>query len=576
MRFPGPFAEEVLTMKKRFVSFIALILITSLLALCAGCSKPAETADGSPESAPAATDAAPPNEDTAPPVEDTAPDTGRNAALDAAFAAGEPLRLVPVELPAASPGEDWIAIGLSPDGQTVLWRKTDKETRLSSLCLTRGDKVIPVVFNKDRGVGDPNNKDTLFSNDLFWLTPGEEGLSWSADGRLAALSDVYAATQRIQSPDVALIDTETGDLYLADSYACRGIDGRVEDMDSPNLGVVVASRIDRSGKYCYYLRLLFNAGSIAFCRVPVEGGKPEILAEIPRDENQPYGVSALSTLTEDADGSWVLSGVNGNESTLNPIALRLSLIRFSPSGDTWTASVTPTLLQSSHWKYGTFFLSPVSGYGIALLQNPYAGLSLAQTSTAETADALKQSLSLSHLTSNVSLLRFRPGETVPYDYWWMRMTGENQDVPEMAHGEPFLWSVKLKSGIISEDEQAESAGWIPQLDENYLPEGYDGNAHSRGEGWSTMQRVCLSPDGYYALVYYTHFETNFFCLISLEDMQVRPVDAPEEIRESTLIGLLSADYRPRMSWNADGTLLILNTDTDRTEAFRLEFGPEAN
>ena len=91
-----------------------------------------------------------------------------------------------------------------------------------------------------------------------------------------------------------------------------------------------------------------------------------------------------------------------------------------------------------------------------------------------------------------------------------------------------------------------------------------------------MQCVCLSPDGYYALVYYTHFETNFFCLISLEDMQVRPVDAPEEIRESTLIGLLSADYRPRMSWNADGTLLILNTDTDRTEAFRLEFGPEAN
>ena len=564
-------------MKKRFVSFIALILITSLLALCAGCSKPAETADGSPESAPAATDAAPPNEDTAPPVEDTAPDTGRNAALDAAFAAGEPLRLVPVELPAASPGEDWIAIGLSPDGQTVLWRKTDKETRLSSLCLTRGDKVIPVVFNKDRGVGDPNNKDTLFSNDLFWLTPSEEGLSWSADGRLAALSDVYAATQRIQSPDVALIDTETGDLYLADSYACRGIDGRFEDMDSPNLGVVVASRIDRSGKYCYYLRLLFNAGSIAFCRVPVEGGEPEILAEILRDENQPYGVSALSTLTEDADGSWVLSGVNGNESTLNPIALRLSLIRFSPSGDTWTASVTPTLLQSSHWKYGTFFLSPMSGYGIALLQNPYANtLSLTQTATAEAADAAKQSLSLSHLTSNVSLLRFRPGETVPYDYWWMRMTGENQDVPEMAHGEPFLWSVKLKSGIISEDEQAESAGWIPQLDENYLPEGYDGNAHSRGEGWSTMQCVCLSPDGYYALVYYTHFETNFFCLISLEDMQVRPVDAPEEIRESTLIGLLSADYRPRMSWNADGTLLILNTDTDRTEAFRLEFGPEAN
>ena len=31
-----------------------------------------------------------------------------------------------------------------------------------------------------------------------------------------------------------------------------------------------------------------------------------------------------------------------------------------------------------------------------------------------------------------------------------------------------------------------------------------------------------------------------------------------------------------IKWNDDGTLLILNTDTNRTETFRLESGPAAN
>ena len=81
-------------MKKTLTLLVALTLV---LALCAGCSKSPKTAGKQDASSPSAAQA------------------GRNAELDAAFAAGGPIRLVPAEL-SGSPGEDWTAISRSVDG----------------------------------------------------------------------------------------------------------------------------------------------------------------------------------------------------------------------------------------------------------------------------------------------------------------------------------------------------------------------------------------------------------------------------------------------------------------------------
>ena len=108
-----------------------------------------------------------------PVLAETAP--GRNAELDAAFAAGEPVRLVPVE-PDGCPGAGWMPISLSPDGRTVLWRNQNERT------LTADGTETQVVFNAGKGAGDPYGKSKMLVRALTALPP-LEGLSWSDDGR---------------------------------------------------------------------------------------------------------------------------------------------------------------------------------------------------------------------------------------------------------------------------------------------------------------------------------------------------------------------------------------------------------
>ena len=121
-----------------------------------------------------------------PVLAETAP--GRNAELDAAFAAGEPVRLVPVE-PDGCPGAGWMPISLSPDGRTVLWRNQNVRTLTAdgtelrpALILTRDGTETQVVFNAGKGAGDPYGKSKMLVRALTALPP-LEGLSWSDDGR---------------------------------------------------------------------------------------------------------------------------------------------------------------------------------------------------------------------------------------------------------------------------------------------------------------------------------------------------------------------------------------------------------
>lgn len=566
---------------KKYRIILAFLMVISLLTLCAACSKPADTAAGSVPAAPAADtgasappEAVQPTEENAPSAEETAPQNSRNTALDDAFAAGESFRLAPVDLPSGDLGENRTAIGLSPDGQTVLWRTwedTGKE-RLYSLSLVRNGETIPVTFTAERGAGDPYEKASFITGILTESLPGTEGLSWSADGSRIALSHVYLATQLLEGPDVSVIDTATGELYQAAGYR----DGREAFLDGSYTGLVLLNRIDRSGRYCYYL--LMTPDAYRFCRCPAEGGTAEILYETPYNDDRIFEIDNYSTMTELSDGSWLLTGVNGN-STRNRLEKRLSLIRFVPSGDTWTAEITPSGIMCERWAFRSFACSVSSGYSIACVRDLTSIQSHAMALTADSASAELAKSSLNPLTAYVNLLRIGPESSTQQNVWWLKDTGDDTGRLEAMQGEPYLWSVKGMAGSIPESETEEANKWVLWIDPGTgQPFGYDPVSASRdGNGRRTVTCLCLSPDGYYALASASDSKGGqAFWLISLETMQARSVTAPESYSGDSLGAFgFTSYYGPQMTWNDDGTLLILNTGTKCTEAFRLEYGPAA-
>ena len=565
-------------MKKRILSLFALLITLSLLTLCAGCSKPAETAKPAPANPSAAADAgSSPGTDsgsTARPV------SGRNAALDAAFASGEAFRLEPVDLPSGNLDENRMAVGLSPDGQTVIWRTWTKEEGKApeySLALTRNGETIPVRFTADRGAGDPYGKEAFFTSYTYQELPGLEGFSWSADGRYIAVSHVEYAVERLESPGVAVIDAATGELYLAASY----LDGREAIRDGSYTGEVITSRIDRNGQYCWFLAFFPDGSgdrSYCFCRCPVGGGAPEILYEMKRDNNQPFDVTYSSALTEMADGSWLLAGINGSQSGTNGKYVRHALIRFSPAGDAWTMTVTPVGIPYANWRTHRFFTSAASGYSVACLLSSSANqqASLAQTSSAASVELAKASVSLA-LFGYVNMLRISPGETLQRDVWCLRGTGEADDPVKAEPSETALLSYKMMRYDLTDDDAESLLKWGPEIDAGTrLPKGYDANLEARaGSGRWRIGSLCLSPDGYYTLAVASNDRSQALWLISMETMEVRKVDSPESLN---LWGIGTSmtihAYYPQMIWNEDGTLLILNASTSQTEAFRLAYGEQ--
>jgi hypothetical protein len=295
-----------------------------------------------------------------------------------------------------------------------------------------------------------------------------------------------------------------------------------------------------------------------------------------REDSQPFDITARSSLTEMADGSWLLTGLNGRESDKT---VRHSLIRFSPAGDAWSAAVTPVGIPFLGWN-ACFSTSPVSGYSIATMQNPVSAqsMSLAQSSTAASADLLKASV-MPSLYRRVNMLRVLPGEAKRYDVWWLQETEENNGSPEARPGEPFLLVYKTMHSQLTDDDAEELLKWGPEIDpETGFPAGYDLLSDQRGEsGFRNITGLCLSPDGYYCLA--ASADGNDQArpwLISLETMEVRKVDMPEGLDLYGLgSGIMLPYYYPQITWNEDGTLLILNTATHRPEAFRLKSGPAA-
>ena len=468
-------------------------------------------------------------------------------------------------------------LDLSPDGQTLLCRvretteiepeesgekenggnKSTTRTSLPGLkvnaslkttetviylALIRDGELIPVRPNPERGDGDPHEVLNRVLENIGYL-PGLEGFSWSADGRYFTFSNVMRTrVEKSFSLNVPVVDTISGEIWLADSYQCKNI---FQD----DFGQVLLSRMSRDGRYVYYLMLerTEDFWVYRFCRCAPEGGRRETLCDIPwTDDGSPITLLSGSNLLEMPDGSWEMTAADGDRPRFSDSGV---LIRFVPSGEAWTVQAHATGI-SCALEPTCFALSPVSGYGVLVTVD--------NNSTYDSMNNLSDDsyISLFGLFGRVNLVRILPGDEIQYDTWYLRRRGEEDSAEvEFASGEEYLRWI-----------QARMAGANPEPPADYDPK------ESIRNHLPFVFNVCLSPDGQYAFLAVNMGSGSWgFYLAQLETMEVRPV---ETWRPGIASGALSRSaiasrYWPGMVWNPDGTLLIMN-ESGFLEPFRLE------
>ena len=532
---------------------ILLFAVILALALCAGCSGNPSESSGAAQS-PAATEPVPSSAEAIP--------SAQVNPLDAAFSAGETIRLAPADL-SGSPGEDYMPVGISPDGETVLWRNKE------GLAVTRNSEMLPVVFNAERGAGDPYQV-AKFISSLLKGMPYWEGFSWSADGRYVALSAMETADRNI-SFGTAVLDTSSGETYLTKAYN--------KDLQEDSSGLVYLTRIDRAGHYLYYLVSEHekDENRLRFCRCPVEGGDREILCDM-SSKDRAFVFDAHSALYEAQDGNWVLNGITGlgRESYE-----QYALIRFSPSGDGWTWEVIPTGVPAFGEAVGSVSCFSQSGYGLFCLLNTRGNAQNMinnSTSSEESAALLRASVRPAFF-NRIGLLRILPGPEVQHDVWSLVRTDDGNG-RQLVPADDLLWMIKKQYNEIDPSEEAASIIWLAEhydsledLYNRYFSEEAR-NKDARGEEVVIIRLACMSPDGRYALINAGSREFGFeLYMLSLDTMQILPVEAPEGIPGMELtISPFAQEFKPCIVWNEDGTLLIQNSDTRRTAAYRLEIG----
>ena len=464
------------------------------------------------------------------------------AALDAAFAGDGTIRLVPVTLKQIDPEGDRL-LAISPDGSTVI---QGFEIR------SRDGKVTPITLNLERGVGDPFDKEKFLLRALSFDMPAQEGVSWSEDGRYIALSDFDRCASEMQSIDVPVLDVTTGEVYLVDSFARK--------MSDPQMGMVYLSRIDRAGKYLYYLVYFRDEEKVkhyCFCRCPAEGGEREILYDMAYSENPDFDIVSGSSLYEAADGSWMLAGTEPEGGRGRSW---LAMIRFRDTGNGWTAEVNNLRVPSPSWGFSLQGWSPESGWGLFCLKH---------TTRPRKSDSQSDYSELYNgMISRVNLLRVQAGGEVTGDVWYMIRTGEGKGDVEFLPATDYLNAVKVTGNAYAEGEEAELAEWSAANageHEGYVfPNGYDSGRFI--EEYNRLLLVtcaAVSPDGHYAIINAGGLGQYALYIVQMETMEVRPVDAPEGVAGLTLTdSSMGRNFRPGIVWNEDGTLLIQGESGD--------------
>ena len=199
----------------------------------------------------------------------------------------------------------------SPDGSKAILMDEEHAYILS------GNIITMILPNYLRGVRDEYASFSRFLKMKPTQWVGSEGLIWSPDGRYAVLTN-YATTlirgQFIYG--LYLIDTQTGELFCADTYPNKLRDGGA---------AVLQACFDAAGSYVYYMIIgsLYEDSRISLMRYDMETGVKQRLLACPHfaaypklqldstgrlihlldntKANEPLGLSVY----EQKDGNWV-------------------------------------------------------------------------------------------------------------------------------------------------------------------------------------------------------------------------------------------------------------------------------
>ena len=480
-----------------------------------------------------------------------------DAALREAVDGEKTIVLTKTEL--VMPGGDARAqpIGISPDGQTVIWR-TDQ-----GFFLSRSGEVTPIHAAPERGTGDPYKKLGWELEALSWVMPPEEGLAWSPDGRYVLLCSRQLALQRVMALDLIVLDAMTGEVFPVLSFdggsMARG--DFSTSLQSRDFGMVIEARFDATGKYIWFIGRI-NAFSETFSlfRFSMETGRTELMLE-------DFGIGIMDSslnLLRSCDDGWLLMVSNDNDSR----ETRDVWIRFDPeessrifSGDTARGSV---LKAERGFLQGKFLglqalLSPETGNGLVLVVALDAGpVSLASTASSQAADLAKASINPLALVIP-RLNRITRDEADPNTYWELRRDPTDPDSLYLRECDP---------AFIDLLERYTLTGEMPEAEKGTL------SAYSLEVAREDPPSICcisLSPGGEFALLclHDDRSKPALFFMLDIEAMTLYPVENPEGLEpvhygKMPLVGR----FPPGIVWNEDGTLLILNGNT--VQAFRLE------
>ena len=461
------------------------------------------------------------------------PSLADDADLRDAVTTGKALALVPVEM--VSPGEGWLLVSLSPDGNTSVWKNSDA----AKIALVRNGEVIEVHAAPERGAGDPYG---TLEDQLFWLSgciPGADGLSWSPDGRYAILSCKQELIKTTGHLDLVMLDAENGEAFLAAAYF-SSVPFQIRDMWDERYGSVYEARFDSTGRYIWFVGFVNSlTESIGLFRVDTKTGTTDLMAKGFRFSN------INKTLFDTGSGSLLIAaGSSDKNQSEDDYFLFTPEETPMPGGNTVVLAERP---YSNTYIRGNAYLSAKTGKGIIFNICPTLTSLKANAKSAKAASRIA-------IIAN-SLNRITPDGIDLSRYW--RLAGDPSDFASLHLEE-------IDPGIIAILSKTLSGGKGTDTEEEAL------DAYAAKNEESTAPRIscaCLSPDGQFALLCAWNTTEAYYLLMDLDTMDLFPVNGPENLREVIYGSGWSQLFYPGMQWNEDGTLLILNGKT--VEAYRI-------
>jgi len=294
-----------------------------------------------------------------------------------AAALADTIRLVPAPQEALAP------ISLAPDGRSGLYAAED------GLVVVRADgSVLPVTISRNRGAADVyGNLERIASMGVRAI--GTEGLAWSPDGRYAALVNqnqvaVYANFYF----DPVILDTHTGELFLAATYANR--------MKEDNFGAVITACFSEDSRYLYAI-ICGNLNGKRFSLVQVDLETLEAVTLYACDTDTPHYWPHLSRLR---DGSFLLL----TDQTRQHLPTGVS--RIVPEGASAAVTHADFTLPSAYFYPRSLQYSRDSGYALIL-----------GSSSVSAADPQGGGMQQVNYFTRLLCLRPDEGELAKDEYW---------------------------------------------------------------------------------------------------------------------------------------------------------------